>query len=375
MSLCFFITTSSRESANAKQNRALAAELIRRGHRAVLLLDEQRENLHKEDGIPAYTFPSPQPTKPQDALFLRRLIQQHKPDCMIGAFGAVNMMLIMGKLMGVPVRVGWQHTLTMQHRGDQRVGNWKLPFLLARKRMIYRLGTHFVANSQATWRDLVEVYAVPPEKITVLHNSCADPLTNPDADQVLANKDPRKVICLGRLYKMKGQDVLLQAVALLKDDPTLDFTVEFVGEGNLKESLEQLARDLGVADRVTFTGGVKYPEAMQKLTQAAISVMPSRAEAFGFVNVESMATYTPVISTRVDGIAEIVRDGEDGFLVPPDDSAALAEKLKLLLTDGSLRERMGRAGRQHFLEVYEQSKMISTHADWLEKIVSEGRTP
>jgi glycosyltransferase involved in cell wall biosynthesis len=104
------------------------------------------------------------------------------------------------------------------------------------------------------------------------------------------------------------------------------------------------------------------------MSRARLTVVPSRSEAFGLVNIESMAVATPVLATGVDGIRDIVRDGIDGVLVPVNDSATLAEQLLKLLCDPGLSQRLGQNARERFLSYYEQSKVVAAQADWLEQI-------
>src|SRR5205807_10312646 len=138
---------------------------------------------------------------------------------------------------------------------------------------------------------------------------------------------------LGALLPAKGQEDLLRAAALIGD---LDFTLELIGDGPTRPRLERAAEELGLAGRCTFAGARPNREVLPRVAAAAIAVVPSRAEAFGLVNIEAMAVATPVVATRVGGIPEIIRDGVDGFLVPPGDPPAIAARLRQLLTDPGL---------------------------------------
>jgi glycosyltransferase involved in cell wall biosynthesis len=110
------------------------------------------------------------------------------------------------------------------------------------------------------------------------------------------------------------------------------------------------------------------------MAESALTVVPSRSEAFGLVVIESMAVGTPAVASAVGGIPEIIRDGVDGFLVPPDDPAALADKIGLLLSNAELRHKMGLNARERFLSRFEQSRVVKEQADWLEQIVAAGRS-
>jgi glycosyltransferase involved in cell wall biosynthesis len=138
------------------------------------------------------------------------------------------------------------------------------------------------------------------------------------------------------------------------------------------DRLRQMAEQKGVASRCRFVGDVSPGEVLARMSRAKVTVVPSRHEAFGVVNLESMSVGTPVIASRVDGIQEIVRDGVDGYLVPPGDPTALSEKLARVLQDQALRERLGLNARQHFLEEYENTLVVRRQADWLEQLVESG---
>jgi glycosyltransferase involved in cell wall biosynthesis len=104
---------------------------------------------------------------------------------------------------------------------------------------------------------------------------------------------------------------------------------------------------------------------------ASATVVPSRSEGFGLVNIESLAVGTPVVASSVGGIVEVIRDGVDGFLVPPDNPEEMVEKLLLLLSNAPLRRAMSRNARERFLTTFEQGKVVREQADWFEKIVNE----
>ena len=98
--------------------------------------------------------------------------------------------------------------------------------------------------------------------------------------------------------------------------------------------------------------------------------MPSRSDNCPLAAIESLAVGTPVVASQVGGIPEIVRDGLDGFLVPPENPAALAAKLEKVITDAELRRKLGGNARAGFLARFEQRNMVRDQADWLEELVA-----
>jgi glycosyltransferase involved in cell wall biosynthesis len=353
--------------------RALAQELVHRGHQVVVLVDGQRRDVARHNDNPlVYTWPSRRPNSMRDLLFLLRFIRKHRPTCFVANFGASNLMMCAGWLMRVPVRIDWYHTLSTQVGLDWRVSSLKLRCLRLRKRMIYKAATNVVANSEATRSDLRRVFRVPAEKCNVFFNSLADPFRDLCLPK---NEHGRKVItCVGRLNQSKGQDVLIRAMNKVKDKYP-DVLVEFVGTGDLENSLVRLAAELGVDSICSFIGSVAHDEVLRRMASAIVTIVPSRDEAFGLVAIESLAVGTPVIGSRVGGIAEIVRDTIDGFLVPPDDPALLAQKIGMMLSDVELARTMGTNARRRFLEHFEQQAIVAQQAVWLEDLLNQRQAP
>ncbi len=152
----------------------------------------------------------------------------------------------------------------------------------------------------------------------------------------------RVVGTVGRLVTIKGPKYLIQAAAkVIEKIPQTVFV--FVGDGELRPELEELATRLGIRENVLFAGW--RSDVAEVMHTFDIFALPSLNEAMGKVLVEVMAAAKPVVASRVGGITNLVKDGETGYLVPPEDSEALAEKLLLLLEDESLAGRFGEAGK------------------------------
>ncbi len=366
---CYFIGTTLGDNPVPHHFVALARELARRGHRVVLLAPHRRVDLQDPMGNPAvYTWPSERPTRWRDALFLLRLIRQFQPATLIANFAAVNMMTTVGWLGGVPNRVVWYRTMTAQLSRDYETPQWKTRLLRMRKKMVYHAATHMVANSLASATDLQSIYAVPTAKCRVFFNSLADPLAG---GQLSIAPAENKLVCVGRLFPSKGQDVLIRALALLQQRfPGVQ--AEFVGQGPALGALSELAGALGVKERCVFSGQVPHEQVLRKMAGATVTVVPSRSEAFGLVNIESLAVGTPVVGSAVGGILEIIRDGQDGFLVPPENPEALAGKLAVVLGSPELRRQMSLNARQRFLSCFEQGCLVREQADWQETLAAGG---
>ena len=150
---------------------------------------------------------------------------------------------------------------------------------------------------------------------------------------------------VGDLYK--GFAVLLDALRVLKPRCP-QMTLAIVGEGDARVDIEAYAADRGVADRVTFYGGLSEEALARQYREADAFVMPSEREGFGIVFAEAMARGLPCVGVAAGAVPEVIENGVSGWLVPPGDPGALADALCTLVENPRLRERMGEAGRRRF---------------------------
>ena len=132
-----------------------------------------------------------------------------------------------------------------------------------------------------------------------------------------------RLLFVGRLVERKGVQVLLEALARLRDRPGV--RVRVVGDGPMRGALERQAATLGVADRVRFDGSVSTEELVRRFRECDVFVLPAVVDAkgdtegLGVVLIEALSYGKPVIASAAGGIVDIVRDGETGLLVPPGD--------------------------------------------------------
>lgn len=154
---------------------------------------------------------------------------------------------------------------------------------------------------------------------------------------------PGRILFVGRLEKMKGVDTLIAAFKdVRKNHPAA--TLRIAGDGSLRASLERSAEGI---DGITFLGNVRHDDIANEYAAAEIFCGLSRSEALGNVFLEAQAAGCAVVATNIGGIPDIVKDGETGLLVPPDDPAAAANALERLLGDEGLRKRLAEAGRSN----------------------------
>jgi glycosyltransferase involved in cell wall biosynthesis len=153
-------------------------------------------------------------------------------------------------------------------------------------------------------------------------------------------------------------DCVRVAAAVLERHPEAWFVM--VGDGPLRESAEELARELGVADRIVFSGW--WDDVPGLLAATTVSLLTSRHEGLPCSVVESLAAGVPVVATAVDGTVEVVRSGDNGWLAPSGDIAALADGVSRLIDDPDLRTRMASAAGQG-LEDFDHNLMVRQQED------------
>jgi glycosyltransferase involved in cell wall biosynthesis len=156
---------------------------------------------------------------------------------------------------------------------------------------------------------------------------------------------------VARLSIEKGIDILIEAFAEVhKAIPQSHLLI--VGDGNQFPYLKQLVSNLDVSNAITWTGKMSWEEAMGFIGLMDVVVVPSRFEGFGLTAVEAMTCGKPVVASSVDGLAEIISDGENGVLVPSEDVTAFASALSELLNDEERRQTIGMAARRHVIDNY-----------------------
>jgi len=174
------------------------------------------------------------------------------------------------------------------------------------------------------------------------------------------------VLCVGRLVTYKGVEFLIRALENIKA------RLRIIGTGPLEDSLKNLAREKGIADRVEFLGHVSDQDLVAYYHACDVFVLPSitNAEMFGVVQLEAMACRKPVISTNLPtGVSWVNQHGKTGYVVPPGNAAALAKGIQQLVGNPQLREEMGEAGRmrveQHFTSTKMAEAMLQVYQDML----------
>lgn len=220
-----------------------------------------------------------------------------------------------------------------------------------------RLAAH-VAVGERTAREIEAAASLPPGSVATIPNGVPDrPLA------AVARYAPGPTVgTIARLDPVKGIDVLVRALARLPE-----VTLVVVGDGPERAALERLAVELGVGERVVWTGWLD--DARGRLGAFDVFALPSRREGQGIAAVEAMLAELPVVASRVDSVPEVVEDGRTGVLVPPEDPSALAAAITGLLESPEWAVEMGRRARARARERFGPERMARRYEDLYRRLV------
>ena len=273
-------------------------------------------------------------------------------------------------LVAEALRQRWQvpmvqmfHTLAeMKNRVAQTPEERDTPQRLNCEGEIMRFADRLVAATPLEKNQMAWAYGASPQKIDVVPPGVDLNRFKPmGRDEAKANigvpSEHRMLLFVGRIQPLKGIDILLRALALVKRREAklaANICVSIIGgdpnpdsgiEQREFERLKSLRVELGIEDLVTFLGAKDQDTLVNYYSAAEMVVMPSHYESFGMVALEAMACGTPVIASDVGGLSFNIEDGFNGFLVPGRDAPALAHKISLLLKYPALREQLSEQAR------------------------------
>ncbi len=241
------------------------------------------------------------------------------------------------------------------------------------------LANQVISICEAEYLTLKEL-GLNTQKLNLIYNGVKEPSLDAQKSAEFAQKfnlDRSKQIILGtaaRLNEAKGLTYLLKAFAVLILNPSPSIREEqelrlvIAGNGDLETALKQEAQDLGISDRVIFTGYIDdLPNLMQLFD---IFTLPSLQEPFGLVCAEAMSQKKPVVVTNVGGLTEQVRDRETGFIVPPRDPEQLAVKLRELIETVEMRDRFAKSGYERYSQLFSSETMLNKTAALYEQTLT-----
>jgi glycogen(starch) synthase len=214
-----------------------------------------------------------------------------------------------------------------------------------------------VTVSQAMFDDALAAMPAVRPKLSVIRNA----LPIPDATPTVLPFSPPRLLCFGRIVREKGFDVVVRALANLRQQ---GFTVslDIAGDGPEMPTLVGLVESLGMDGQVRFLGWVS-PDGIPDLIDTATAVVvPSRwPEPFGLVALQAAQMGRPAIATAVGGLPEVVAHGLTGLVVEPDDEQAMADAIVALLSDARKARQLGEYARQRARKEFDFGTLVDAH--------------
>jgi L-malate glycosyltransferase len=275
----------------------------------------------------------------------------HTHDFYTNVFG-----MAAAKLAGTPVRIASKReTHGLRSKAQQRV-----------ERVAFRVADRIVANSNAVADHLTSL-GVPRNNVSVIYNGIDVDKFTPAAGA--SNGRPVVTMVANLRHDVKNIPMLLRLARRAKDSGR-NIKFRIAGEGPLEDDLKAMAAELGVNSAIEFVG--RCSDVPGLLRQADLCVLTSSAEGFSNALLEYMAAGKPIVTTDVGAAREVIRDGRNGFIVAPDDDAAMFERLAQLVDDADRRQAIGLAARvsveQKFTREAQLTAITTLYDDLLEKV-------
>ncbi|MFC0529128.1 glycosyltransferase family 4 protein [Phytohabitans kaempferiae] len=261
-------------------------------------------------------------------------------------------------LLGTALAAGRPRVVAVQHMAARTVD---LALLLRTRALALRLDGNVAVSADGAKR-IEDFYALGRGSVHVIHNGV--PVPEAAGVSTAAPDHERELVigCVGRLDPVKGQDVLIAALARLPRT-----RLRIIGSGAQEAELRAQADRLGVGDRVELTGWCdRVPEHLHDLD---IYCQPSRYETLGLALIEAMGAGLPCVASATGGVPELLDHGRCGRLVPTGDAAALAEAIGRLAADPAARTRLGQRARERTLTSFTAERMARRYESlWAETL-------
>lgn len=338
------------------------------------LLDDEAAAIRDLERIPVPTLVRPvAPISDLRALFsLRSAVRSFQPQVVHTHSSKAG---ILGRLAARLEGVSTVHTVHGFGFTPLQAAPTRFLYRAAEKTMA-RFTDHFVTVSETDRLRGIKMGLFTPEEVTVIRAAVDLGRFQAAADGDAVRErlgvpiGPPMVTQVGNFKPQKAPlDFVRVAAEVHLTHPEAWFVM--VGDGPLRELAERLARELGIADRMVFSGW--WNDVPGLLAATTVSVLTSRHEGLPCSIVESLAAGVPVVATAVDGTVEVVRSGNNGLLAPGGDIAGLAQSIGRLLADPGLRERMAAAAREGLGE-FDRDLMVRRQEDLYGWMCSHSRS-
>ncbi|NEU57820.1 glycosyltransferase family 4 protein [Halorussus sp. MSC15.2] len=275
-------------------------------------------------------------------------------------------------LVGHNRAVGAPIVAVVHHlRSSERWPAWRERLYRAVERRYLRTADAAIYASDATRRDAERLAGPRPSVVARPAGDRFDPDVDPRTIVARADRDPFRIAFVGNLLPRKGLRVLLRGLARVSGDWHLSVVGNDDADPGYADDARELAETFGIADAVRFEGRLPDAALADRLAESHLLAVPSRFEGYGIVYLEGMGFGLPALATTAGGATELVTHGEDGFLVPPGDAAAVAAAVETLLSDRDRLREMSLTARRRFERHPGWSESMATARRFLQSVADE----
>lgn len=303
----------------------LANKMVERGHQVEIICLKFNDVYYQTDPRVKVTL-AMQQTKNRltEVFWLRKYLKQQKPDVVIPFTEGVYCFTILSLLgTGIPI--------IASERLDPAAMSTTRKIL---KRLLLPYADWLVVQTKSIKDYFPESIQ---KKTSIIYNPVNDSVFNLPSLQGRAGERLNRIISVGRLYPQKNQAMMIRAFAKVADEFP-DWQLVIYGEGPLRESLELIVESLGMKDRVLLPGRTEH--VIEELRKSKIFCLSSDYEGMSNAMIEAICIGLPIVSTKVSGTEELIRDGENGFIVEISDEERFTNCISQLISSPSLQNKM-----------------------------------
>lgn len=255
-----------------------------------------------------------------------KTLKELAPDVVVGSEYNPTILLALHycKRHKIPF-VSWTDGTLFSERNFGKVQLW------SRKHVIRRADSYIASSTKS--KEAQVYYGAPEEK-------CHISFLTVDIDEYIQKPEGKgngKILCVGSLIERKGVDLLLNAL----EEVNADYELYLAGVGSEKATLEVMANNLKIADKIHFLGQLNRKELLIQYASSDLFVLPTREDCFALVILEAMCSGLPIICSRyADGAYDLIEEGKNGFIIDPNDKKAFAAAIEKVLQDEKLQKSM-----------------------------------
>lgn len=363
------VTSEYNEGPISRHYFALYREMAKMGWYIILLIDQKKVAVPytTDEGLVIKNWPSPRATTWQDALFLAKLIRQKKPLAVIGTFGSVNISVLVSFLFGVPNRVAWYCTSIQAQKLNYRGSKYFFNFLFYRKKWIYGFSNCIISLSRRGLNEFANYFGSKQAFI-----QCNRLIPDPELQVAPGStKICEKLVItfIGTFTTSKDPLTPIEALAYLtKKYP--DLKMYMIGDGPLLGSVKNLIQKYQLQDNLVLTGWLPHYQIFNHLSKSLANMCTSLSEVMTKVNLQALGMSVPIITTRVNGAIDALKEGYNGYGIEPKDEQTAASRVHELLANPKHQQKLAKQARKDFEDRFMLENNVADQAQKLSEFLS-----